>query len=161
MIKKWLPSAAALRRSRNDIDACYGNVNPAGVSIDDGASTPPIDVAALSRAINAPDNSLAQEMLRLFRDEEVGTVTKLRELIDARDWESLTRVAHTAKGAARSAFAHRLADLCEGLETSAKLADWANIRALAPDIEAEFQQVMSFIDRFTRTAAGSSVRNRA
>ncbi len=148
MMRKWLPAAIALRRSSDSARAAEAPQAHMHTSKFD--EPVPIDVKGLSDVMHAADDAFAREMLTLFQSSEAGSAKEIRDLIVARDASALARAAHAAKGAARSAFATHLADLCGDLEKSAQLKDWSGIGTLGSKIDAEFGRVMSFIDDFLK-----------
>ena len=84
----------------------------------------------------------------MFRDSEAKTGADLLRLTEGSNSHELQQAAHAAKGAAQSAYAIRLAELCSALEQSAKSRDWPEIRVLGPRVDAEFRRVLQFIDEY-------------
>jgi CheY-like chemotaxis protein len=146
-IRKWLPGIDALRRPRHGGASAAGAPAARG-GTPDKAAVPPIDVEALARAADAADDTFVREMLSLFRDSEAGTAAELQTIVRAKDPDALAVAAHTAKGAARSAFAVALGDALEALEAAAARRDWPSAGALMAKIENEYRTVFRFIDRY-------------
>ena len=85
-------------------------------------------------------------MLELYWESEGETPERLRELVVARDGNELKLAAHAAKGAAASAGAVVLADLCKDLEHSVARQDWSATDRLAGEIATAFKDIRAFID---------------
>lgn len=144
MMRKWLPAAITLRHPKKP----SGKEPMAAANPLNADKSAPIDLKGFSQILQADDDQFAQEMLALFRSNEAGLAKDIDSLISARDADALTQAAHAAKGAARSAFAIKLADLCGDLEKFSRREDWEKIDALSPQIDSEFRRVMTFIDAF-------------
>jgi len=142
MLRKWLPAAVALRR----VKGAPRSDAPAEATAS-AIETPPIDIAALKKFIDA-DDATAREMLALFRESEGDSLANLDAMVRARDSKGVTSAAHGVKGAARSACAEMLASLSGELEEAAKDEDWRAIEELAPRIHGEFKRVMGFVDAY-------------
>ncbi len=140
VIQKWLPAAAALRRPKGS-SGKHAETEPANDSA-------PIDIAGFAQIAPPSDKNFTREMLAMFRESEARTGADLARLAKGGDPHELQQAAHAAKGAARSAYATRLADLCEALEHSARIQDWSEINDLGPKVDAEFRRVLTFIEEY-------------
>ncbi|MCA0201792.1 MAG: response regulator [Proteobacteria bacterium] len=140
VIQKWLPAAAALRRPKS---AAGAHAEPAAAN--DGA---PIDIASFSQIAPPSDTSFTRDMLGIFRQSEANTGADIARLAKGGNTHELLQAAHAAKGAARSVYATKLADLCDALEHAAKNQDWPEIQALGPKVDKEFARVLAFIDDY-------------
>jgi DNA-binding response OmpR family regulator len=140
VIQKWLPVAAALRRPKT-----ASRAHTESVTADDSA---PIDIAGFAQIAPPSDTNFTRDMLAMFRQSEAHTGPDLARLAKGGDPHELQQAAHAAKGAARSAYANKLADLCEALEHAAKIRDWSEAKALGPKVDAEFRRVLTFIDAY-------------
>jgi len=141
MIQKWLPQAAKLRRAGG-----AATPQPITVTAAAGSERRPIDVSVMATLLGTSDPDSIQEMLELYWETEGETPALLCELAAARDGDQLKLAAHAAKGAAASAGAIIVADLCKDLEHSAGTDDWGATNRLAADIAAAFKDIRAFID---------------
>ena len=143
MIQKWLPGAAKLRKP-----AASAAESPHPITMP--ASMPherqPIDVSVMATLLGTSDPDSIQEMLELYWETEGETPERLRELVTARDGDQLKLAAHAAKGAAASAGAIVLADLCKHLEHSVAQQDWSATDRLTAEIATAFKDIRAFID---------------
>ena len=144
MIQKWLPQAAKLRTLA--IPAAE-SAQPITMS---AGPTPrvrqPIDLSIMTTLLGTSNPDSLQEMLELYWESEGETPERLRELVAARDSDQIKLAAHAAKGAAASAGAVVLADLCKDLEHSVARQDWSATDRLTAEIAAAFKDIRAFID---------------
>ena len=152
MILKWLPGAAALRQKRSEKGSRATSAAEAG----DGDA--PIDLKGLARFSSATDKTFVRDMLTMFRETEQPAAAELIRLIAAGNPIELQYAAHAAKGAAQTACAPKLAEVCADLEHAARVQDWAKIKAIGPDVEKEFGRVFIFIDEVVGEPAAGTPR---
>ena len=144
MIQKWLPQAATLRKLAGPATE---PAQPITVSaIPKARARLPIDLSIMKTLLGTSDPNSLQEMLELYWESESETPERLRELVAARDGDQIKLTAHAAKGAAASAGATVLADLCKELEHSATRRDWDATNRLAAEIAVAFNDIRAFID---------------
>ncbi len=140
MIRKWIPVAVNMRTEKIE--------QPGTPDHTETSVTTPIDLDSFARIAPPTDKTFTREMLSMFRDSEAKTGADLLRLTEGSNSHELQQAAHAAKGAAQSAYAIRLAELCSALEQSAKSRDWPEIRVLGPKVDAEFRRVIQFIDEY-------------
>jgi HPt (histidine-containing phosphotransfer) domain-containing protein/CheY-like chemotaxis protein len=66
------------------------------------------------------DNELMVEIIDLFLDERKGQVSGMEDCIANKDWESLSKIAHTIKGSLGSLHAARARTRAQELETASR-----------------------------------------
>jgi HPt (histidine-containing phosphotransfer) domain-containing protein len=91
------------------------------------------------------DPAYLREMLTVFWDSMADTPDTIRVMTRNRDSRSLVQAAHAAKGAAASACATALADLCKRLEHAARTEQWSEIEDLSPEIADAFDEIEDFV----------------
>jgi len=145
-ILKWLPQAASLRRP---LDAPPAQLAVGEGPPEDGAlSTAAIDTSVLAGLLGSSDPAALREMLSLYLETELETPATFRALVEAKDGLGLAKAAHAAKGAASSAGAMRLMELCRDIERDAAQDDWPHMSHLCAQVDGAFADVRSFIERF-------------
>ena len=148
MILKWLPQAAHLRRKAEGgafTPPQALNGAPAVLPVDDGA---PIDTSVLATLLGSSDPMALREMLALYLETEIETPAAIRTLIESKDGIGLAKAAHAAKGAAASAGARRLTELCKDIENNVAQDDWARMSHLSSQVDVAFEDVRKFIEAF-------------
>ena len=80
---------------------------------------------ALSRT--GDDVGLLEEITRLFLDDSVELMRRIRSAVDARDSPALERAAHTLRGAAANFAAQEVIDVVLTLEEMARLSDLSGV----------------------------------
>jgi HPt (histidine-containing phosphotransfer) domain-containing protein len=78
------------------------------------------------------------ELLDTFLADSESRLVELRKAVDAK---ALSEVAHSFKGSASNMGALRLAELCQELESEAKVKSPSEIARLVADITGEFAEV--------------------
>jgi len=66
------------------------------------------------------DNELMVEIIDLFLEERKGQVTGMEDCIANKDWDSLSKIAHTIKGSLASLHATRARSRAQELETASR-----------------------------------------
>lgn len=107
---------------------------------------PPIDITALGELLGDSDPEFLRQILAAFIATMEGTPAMLSALAAGDDADALTNEAHSAKGAAASACAEELCELCRKLEHAGRNENWPEIRRLAPLIAGEFDNIRRFIN---------------
>jgi two-component system sensor histidine kinase/response regulator len=106
--------------------------------------SPILDTGQLIAAFGEIDDEV-REMMGMFVETSRPMLRDLEEAVAARRQPEAEDIAHSAKGAARSAGAMRLADLCDLVEQAAERGDWAEadrrLVTLGPELEAVAQAV--------------------
>ena len=102
------------------------------------------DVLDLSRIdiITDGDESVRNELLKLFLATTDRTETALQQTLDANDTEGWSDAAHELKGAAQNLGADALGELCQQAETTSSDEER---NALLPQIKELTQQVRNLI----------------
>ncbi|MDP6346634.1 MAG: response regulator, partial [Alphaproteobacteria bacterium] len=142
MLGKWLPASDLVVTGETSEATIADTTVTSEASGGDGS---PIDPSAL-KDVFGDDEETFVEILREF----VGPATSNAEEIEAafgeRSADGVANGAHKLKSSARSVGAHDLADLCQGLETAGKAANWDEIDRLAPRIPGTVQRVVEYIN---------------
>jgi two-component system sensor histidine kinase/response regulator len=107
-------------------------------------SAPVLDTSQLIAAFGEIDDEV-REMMRMFVETTAPMIQDLEAAVTARRRPEAEDLAHSAKGAARSAGAMRLAEACAAIEDATERGDWAEadrrLAALAPELAAVGQAV--------------------
>ena len=119
VLRRWIPG-----KDESEFDLPVET--PAG-PIDDHAV---LDVAHLRATLGAIDDGLRED-LKLFVDTTEDYAKRLTAAIEARDARTAREIAHSAKGAARTAGARELAALMQAIEDSVRQDDFASAASLA------------------------------
>lgn len=72
------------------------------------------------RTISMGDDEFAGELVRVFLDDSVLQLERLRVAVERTDWAEAAEVGHRLKGAAGNIGADALAEVCRDLETASK-----------------------------------------
>lgn len=108
------------------------------------ADPPVLDARQLLAAFGEIDDEV-RDMMRMFVETTAPMLRDLEEAVRARRQPEAEDLAHSAKGAARSAGAMRLAATCAGIEDAAERGEWVEaerrLAALAPDLAAVGQAI--------------------
>lgn len=108
-----------------------------------------LDPAAIE-ALNAvsPDDGGAflRELIDIFLADTPQRFNEIHTSLAKNDAPTLTRAAHSIKGAAGNFGARELARQAQQIETHAKAADFAAASALIPALEEEFARVKAAME---------------
>jgi two-component system sensor histidine kinase/response regulator len=103
-----------------------------------------LDLSQLLAAFGEIDDDV-RDMMRIFVDTTIPMLDELEARVAARDRAAVEDLAHSTKGAARSAGARIMAAACEALEKAAAADDWTEIElrleAIRPAFEAARQAI--------------------
>jgi HPt (histidine-containing phosphotransfer) domain-containing protein len=105
-----------------------------------------IDLAQILAAFGEIDEEV-RDMLRLFAETTAPMLETLAARVAARDRVGVEDIAHSAKGAARSAGARALAAACEAVEAAAATDDWSEIEARLASVAPAFAAARRAIAR--------------
>ncbi len=144
-IVRWLPQTAKLRRPAGAATPAAPESTPVIVPIRTAQAGAPIDLGKLANLIGNDDPAYLKEMLSVFWETMADTPGVLRAHTRSRDSKNLILAAHAAKGAAASACADSLAELCRRLETAAKAEKWDEIDGLSSEIWTAFDEIEDFV----------------
>ncbi|MEM6781544.1 MAG: response regulator [Pseudomonadota bacterium] len=111
------------------------DAEPQDIESDENAA---IDIAAIVAQMGALDDNTI-EMLNMFVDMTAPLIEQLVEADKANDTHALKETAHSLKGAARSACANLLGDICADIQDYAEQGK--DIGSLAGDAAQEFERV--------------------
>jgi hypothetical protein len=87
------------------------------------------------------DKQAFKEIVELFCEEIPVMLKDVRLAVQAEDWERLTRLSHSLKGASSNFGAYPLADLAGEMELMAKTPDPARVTALLARMDRELYAV--------------------
>jgi HPt (histidine-containing phosphotransfer) domain-containing protein len=153
MIRKWLPRAAEIRRHAAESGESDLPDSASAPTAERSTVSAPLDLDRFIKIVGDDDPAYIRQMLRIFWETMLDTPDLLREFAEARDVKALVGEAHNAKGAAASACADVLSDLCKQLESAAHGEDWDKVEALLPKIDQAFDEVGEFIALEARSNA--------
>jgi CheY-like chemotaxis protein len=129
VLRRWIPG-------RDEIEPDLPIEAPMG-PVDDHAV---LDVAHLRATLGAIDDGLRED-LKLFVDTTEDYAKRLAAAIEAREARSAREIAHSAKGAARTAGARELAALMQAIEDSVRQDDFASAASLAGALRPTLDRV--------------------
>jgi HPt (histidine-containing phosphotransfer) domain-containing protein len=115
------------------------------------AEIPVLDPASLAalRAISPEDGgAFLHELFNIFLADTPGRITEIETSTAAQDAKTLTRAAHSIKGAAGNFGAHHLCEIARQIETFGKDSDFAGARAALPQLIAAFADVKLAMEQF-------------
>jgi len=99
------------------------------------------------------DNELMVEIIDLFLEERKGQVTGMEDCLANKDWDSLSKIAHTIKGSLGSLHAARARSRAQELETAARNSEVeVSVRAhrqLIRDLEVLEPELLELRDAVT------------
>ena len=102
------------------------------------------DAIAALKAVSPDDGgAFLNELLDIFLSDTPQRINDIKECLAKGDAPTLTRAAHSIKGAAGNFGAKRLAAAAYQIEQHGKAANLAGIPALLPSLEAEYAAVKS------------------
>jgi CheY-like chemotaxis protein len=130
-----------------------GHPSPKGVD-----ERPPIDESRLEslRDLEAPDgSSILASIVAAFTGHSAGLVLRLREAADAGDNDRLQAVAHELKGAAATAGATHVAELCGKIELAARRGGPRPSGELLDRLGIEFERAKSALATSVFSASAS------
>jgi HPt (histidine-containing phosphotransfer) domain-containing protein len=103
-----------------------------------------LDLSQLLAAFGEIDDDV-REMMQVFVDTTAPMLNEIEAKIAARDQVGVEDLAHSAKGAARSAGARALAAVCEVAERAAEAGDWAEVELRFSTMRSAFEAASAAI----------------
>ncbi|HYE00965.1 MAG TPA: response regulator, partial [Alphaproteobacteria bacterium] len=140
VLRRWMPDAAGAPAAALEAE---DEAPPVETGADGGDV---LRLADLDENTGGIDEEL-RGILDLFLDSTEPLLAELRRAILDRRGEDARRAAHSVKGAALTAGARELGELCAAIEASLKQGDWSPAERLAPEIEPAFARVTRAIAR--------------
>lgn len=113
-----------------------------------------LDPAFLSalQAISPGDGgAFLQELFAIFLADTPGRITEIERSTAALDGKTLTRAAHSIKGAAGNFGAHQLCEIARQIEAHGKANDFSAAQAALPELHAAFAAVKAAMENFRAT----------
>jgi two-component system sensor histidine kinase/response regulator len=135
MLRRWMPAREHAPREKS---CPKGRPESATVEISDDVGV--IDLAAVGRIRAIPGQggtSLFDRVVSQFADTAPSLTAAIRSQCEAGDPEALWRTAHSLKSSAAALGAARLSRRCAEIETLAREAGAAPVRALLDVLEAD------------------------
>lgn len=117
-------------------------VDDTAENIPDDDLPPAVDKQAMVEQMGAFDDSTI-EMLGMFVEMTEPQIAGIRDAFEANDYDELTELGHSLKGAARSACCPVLGNLASALQDGANAKN--DVTDLVAKIEAEFERVRTEI----------------
>ena len=105
-------------------------------------TTPKEEIMAIMQAVDI----LMPELIEMYLDDGPHLLQEVYQAIEAQDAIALKNSAHTLKGSSDSMGLKTLAAHCQNVENCAKSGDFSTAQALMPQLEAEFNQVISLFE---------------
>ncbi|MBM3534375.1 MAG: Hpt domain-containing protein [Alphaproteobacteria bacterium] len=96
-----------------------------------------LDLSQLLAAFGEIDDDV-RKMMRIFIETTEPILDELEARVASRDRAGVEDLAHSAKGAARSAGARTMAAACEALEKAAEAGDWGEVERKLPAVRPTF-----------------------
>ncbi|NOZ51919.1 MAG: response regulator [Gammaproteobacteria bacterium] len=129
VLNKWLPLPNASPLTNT------GNEHPGNTVIEVAADNPnPIDPMALTNLVG--DNQQTHHMLlKKFLTSAASTIDDFHTAYDEHSIDTVKRLAHQLKSAARAVGANKLADICVSLEQAGENNGWEQINTLKPQLD--------------------------
>jgi HPt (histidine-containing phosphotransfer) domain-containing protein len=106
----------------------------------------PESIAALNAVSPDDGGAFLRELIDIFLADTPVRIGEVISSLERADAPTLTRAAHSIKGAAGNFGARQLAAVALEVETAAKRADFAGARARLGALESEFAQVKSAME---------------
>ena len=103
-----------------------------------------IDVAELKRRLDG-DEDIVRELFQIFLEEIPRMAGDIRAAVAAADAERLMRAAHALKGSAANIAAERVAAIAGNLEAMGRACDLGGMEAVHGELEAEIEQLKTFL----------------
>ena len=92
------------------------------------------------------DEGFLCELLVMFREDARVNLEKSRKAMAERDFESLTRTAHTLKGMLRNLSMGEAADTAAALETASRESRGSDSKELLEKLEQELQGILPEVE---------------
>ena len=127
----------ALQRIATQIETRKG---PAMPELKSDSSSPAWNLAELMERVEG-DQELFRELLLLFREDSKKNLVKVRQQLAERDYQGLSRTAHTLKGMFRNLSMPAAAEIAAKLETAAR-----------DELHNELTQLVAVLERFVAEA---------
>jgi HPt (histidine-containing phosphotransfer) domain-containing protein len=116
------------------------------------SSQPVLDPAVIDtlRQLTVPgEPDVLEEVLKLFLEEAPARLSKLRNAWEARDIQSVQRMAHSLKGSAGNIGATALFEICKQLDSAGRPAVVVDTGSLIDALDTEYRKVEEEIHRIT------------
>lgn len=141
-LQKWLQDAVDEKTHGNSPEA-----SDTGKDDSKLATTPPIDLrTALPRFMD--DKAFFKRLLLEFTADLPARIGALEEALARQDYESLTRTAHSLKGAAANFSANAIATVAAGIELQGKVKSSIGVAGLIKDLKSAAEDLNTFSTEF-------------
>ena len=145
VFRRWLPAAHAPGIETAGEMRDRTTVRAPPISSGDTASgddaAPILDVGYLVNEVLGGNDEMLPEMLSAFLEELRPQLDSIQSAMQGEDLQKTRETAHAAKGAARTAGAIRLANLCGAIETAVAEETFDQLSSCVEMIEPNFEQV--------------------
>ncbi|MBT8366466.1 MAG: response regulator [Deltaproteobacteria bacterium] len=158
-LKKWIPQTKA-DRSAPDADTMQNQAHPAESPDKENppVSLPGIDVANGMRRLGVSWKSF-KKILFEFKRSQPQELDRLREALDAQDFETVHLKAHSLAGIGGNIAAEALKEACKSLEKAVHLGEKKEIQTRFPELREEFERVIEGISTIAETTIVASVQS--
>lgn len=125
--------------------------SPAAVTIRKEPARPAFDAADALERVDG-DRELLEELLRLFADECTSSLEQMRTVWNARDKNTLIRLAHTMKGSAANVGANCISEAARELEMQVRSGNVEPAFQQIANLEREVARLKPELDAFLKQA---------
>lgn len=108
----------------------------------------PASLAALQAITPNDGGAFLRELFGIFLADTPGRISEIEQSAAALDAQTLTRAAHSIKGAASNFGAHQLCEVARQIETFGKASDFPQALAALPQLNAAFSDVQRAMEQF-------------
>jgi CheY-like chemotaxis protein/HPt (histidine-containing phosphotransfer) domain-containing protein len=150
-LKKWIPRSTP-DRSAQGVDQRRDHIPPTESSIKEKppASLPGIDVKKGIRRLGVPWKSF-KKILVEFKRSQLKELDRLRQALDAQDFETVRLKAHSLAGISGNIAAEALRAACKSFEKAAHRGDQKELQSRFPELREEFGRVIEGIAAIEET----------
>ena len=94
------------------------------------------------------DEELMREVLAIYLEDTPTLLDALRQALETKQAEAVSKAAHTLKGSSANIAAERLRSQAYQLEQQARAGDLNRATALFETIQSEFQELEKIVNRY-------------
>lgn len=131
--------------------SAHSDPSPAPATIRKETARPALDVANALERVEG-DRELLEELLHLFADECQSSLEQMRSVWNARDINTLIRLAHTMKGSAANVGANGISEAARELEMQVRSGNVEPAFQQIANLEREVARLKPELDAFLKQA---------
>jgi CheY-like chemotaxis protein/HPt (histidine-containing phosphotransfer) domain-containing protein len=99
------------------------------------------------------DQAFCDELLDLFTQDTPDQIKRLRQALEADDYDLVERLAHTVRGSAANLGAETLSQVAGGIEEAVRKSELDEVSRLAEKLEGEFERFKTVVSSLPDTDA--------